>query len=161
MRKFLFFLILLPAIIALGHDVYIFVQNPEKNFQLSDIGALWDKYHKESHDQWKIKLKEFGDTLDNVIPEELKTKEKAVYTEGFKQTDSRNTPSTIVPLKEDIPENNTNILQDYVGYILEQKAVFVFSGLALIVYLLNALITRLFGKKSDEREMRSLKRRRN
>ena len=69
MRKFLFFLLLLPAMAALGHDIYMYQQEPEKGFRLSDLGALWDKYHKESHDQWKTKVQELGKDVNEMIPE--------------------------------------------------------------------------------------------
>ncbi len=71
MRKFLFFLLLLPALASLGLDAYSYYLEPEKDFRLSDLGAIWDKHHKESHDQWKIKVQEIGNSVDEFIPENI------------------------------------------------------------------------------------------
>ena len=38
MRKLLFFILLIPAVAALGHDIYMFTQNQDKGFRLSDTG---------------------------------------------------------------------------------------------------------------------------
>lgn len=58
MSNRLVFILFLPALVALGHDVYLMTQIPEKGFMLADLGWIWDRYHKESHDQWKIWLAE-------------------------------------------------------------------------------------------------------
>lgn len=60
MSKRLIIILFLPALIALGHDVYLMTQIPEKGFMLADLGWIWDRYHKESHDQWKIWLNDAG-----------------------------------------------------------------------------------------------------
>ncbi len=69
MRKFLFFLLLLPAIASVGHDAYMYYQEPDHGFRLSDLGALWDKYHKESHDQWKTNIQELSKNVNEILPD--------------------------------------------------------------------------------------------
>ena len=71
MRKFIIFLFFIPALASLGHDIYIFQQNQDKGFQLTDLGALWDKYDKKSHDQWKDKVRQISETVADLTPEQL------------------------------------------------------------------------------------------
>ncbi len=156
MRKFLFFLILLPAIAALGHDTYMFSKNPEKGFRVSDIGALWDKYHKESHDEWKIKLGKLGEAVNDFniskeSPEEIAQIEKQNsaddYSGNFTETYQKGEIHYEAPTKNQ-PIVKINKVQKTIGLILEQKALFLFSGLALIIYLINALIGWAFREKT-------------
>ncbi len=71
MRNFIFFLLLIPVLASLGHDAYMYYQEPEKGIRLSALGSLWDKYHKESHDQWKSKVIEVNQSVDELIPERI------------------------------------------------------------------------------------------
>ena len=161
MRKIFLFVLLLPAIAALGHDVYIFTEHPEKGFLLSDVGALWDKYHKESHDRWKGTIQEFGETIDDLALQTAEIGDHTAYIEGFEQKDTTDRQTIAAPAREENPaQKNTNALRDYVGFLLEQKAVFVFGGFALVIYILSALIGFLSGKK-DEGDVSSLKKRQN
>jgi len=51
MRLFLF-IILLPALAAIGHDGYLFYENqPEEGFRLASLGFIWTTYHLESYKQ--------------------------------------------------------------------------------------------------------------
>ncbi|MCF8495970.1 MAG: hypothetical protein K9G62_04800 [Alphaproteobacteria bacterium] len=57
------FIAALPALAALGHDAFLYSQNPDRGFMLSALGFLWTHYHPESYkwaaetlpqDQWTI-----------------------------------------------------------------------------------------------------------
>ncbi|MGH1404751.1 MAG: hypothetical protein ACRBDL_10955 [Alphaproteobacteria bacterium] len=160
MRKLLFFIILMPAIMSLGHDVYFFIQNQDKGFHLSDVGALWDKYHKESHDQWKTNVQAFGETISDINPIDLSntpveqpiekdemSEPQSDFAQSFTQSDALDQETEVTKLKEpDAVKKNITGLQKIIGFLLEQKAILVFGGFALIVFLLNAL----FSKKEEE-----------
>ncbi len=49
-KGLLIFVLLIPALAALGYDAYVFYENQEEGFKLSDLGWLWTTYHMESHD---------------------------------------------------------------------------------------------------------------
>ncbi len=178
MRKFIFFLLLIPAIASLGHDIYIFQQNPDKGFHFFALGALWDKYEKESHDKWKSKAREIGnnivETVDNIVDNELvdsiiKTEvtdkkemlsndSKPAFMEEFSQSDSRDKKTEVKPIpKEDKVDEKTNGLIKLIGLILEQKAFFFFSAIAAIAFLLNAILSLLFSPKEGMDKVKSVK----
>lgn len=46
---FLFILVSLPMLAAIGHDFYLLYENPDKGFEFSALGFLWTKYHPESY----------------------------------------------------------------------------------------------------------------
>ncbi len=157
MRKLLFFIILMPAVMSLGHDVYFFTQNQDKGFHFSDVGALWDKYHKESHDQWKTNVQQFGETISDISPIDLSNSQPVPqnetsdsmpeFAQSFTQSDALNEETQVGALKKpDTVRKNVTGLQKTIGFLLEQKAILVFGGFALIVFLLNALFT----KKEEE-----------
>lgn len=162
MRKFIFFLLLLPAIAALGHDIYIFTQEQDKGFRLSDIGALWDKYHKESHDQWKVQLQEMGETIDDLSPfpdqqtpqvTQTDTPQDG-YNESFTQTNMDTKDSVTTSLQQqNTVQTQAGNLQKAIGLILEQTAVFAFAGFAAFVYFLNAFCCYICSKKSNIDDM--------
>jgi len=54
MQRYLTTLIILmvPALIALGHDAYLYSQNMEKPFELTDYGYIWTTYSPESFAQF-------------------------------------------------------------------------------------------------------------
>lgn len=61
-KGLLIFILLIPAFAALGYDAYVFYENQEEGFKLTDLGWLWTNYHQGSHDslyeqigedQWK------------------------------------------------------------------------------------------------------------
>ncbi|PCJ03154.1 MAG: hypothetical protein COB14_00015 [Alphaproteobacteria bacterium] len=173
MRKFIFFLLLLPAVLALGHDIYIFTQEQEKGLRLSDVGALWDKYHKESHDQWKIKLHEMSETVRDLSPfldqpqssptmtassaDEGNTPTSG-YTESFTQTNTDGQGNaTATTQQQSTIQIQTNNLQKAIGFLLEQTAVFVFAGFAALAYILNAICVRLCRKKTGMDDLTRLK----
>tara|TARA_R110001592_G_scaffold29350_7_gene106565 strand:+ start:10267 stop:10845 length:579 start_codon:yes stop_codon:yes gene_type:complete len=179
MRKFIFFLLLLPIFASLGHDLYIFQQNPDKGFHLSALGALWDKYHKESHDQWKNTVREVsetvGETVEDLTPEILlgtpddksvaQTLEETVeenkpgFMEEFTQSDSKDGETKTTPLqKEDKLDTETDTLMKYIGVLLEQKALFIFSALAALAFILNAFFSWVFKPRSSMDEIKSIKR---
>ena len=166
MRKFIFFLLLLPAVLALGHDIYIFSQEQEKGFRLSDVGALWDKYHKESHDQWKVKLQEVGETIEDLSPFPDQQSAPAAqtdaprtgYGESFTQTNADEKDSITTTLQEqNAVQAQAGNLQKIIGFLLEQTAVFVFAGFAAFAYFLNAFCCCVCSKKSGIDDMGRLK----
>jgi len=178
MRKFIFFLLLIPAIASLGHDIYIFQQNPDKGFRFFALGALWDKYEKESHDQWKSKAREISndivETVDNIADNELvdsimksddtktdqviSNENKPAFMEEFSQSDSRDKKTEVKPIpKEDKTNKQTNGLIKFIGLILEQKAFFFFSAIAAIAFLLNAILSFLFRPKEGMDKVKSAK----
>lgn len=173
MRKIIFLLFFIPAVLSLGHDIYFYTQQPEKGFQLTDIGAFWAKYHKESHDQWKIEVNKYEETLGEyseqiveIIPEEVKelvpttedTEEDSnqpapEFAEEFTQTDEREEQPTITLKFKDKPleiEQEKSATQEHIGTILEQKALFIFGGIALILFLLNGLGKMLLGGSKNK-----------
>lgn len=192
MKKFLFFLLLIPVLASLGHDVYIYYQEPEKGFRLSDVGALWDKYHKETHDQWKTKVQEIGKDVDEIIsetalpegliPEGLlpgsKTntsdnpdpqpteKEKTAlpknsFSEGFTQSIDRDGTTKVTELEpdddKDKVKSNADKLISMIGFLLEQKAVFVFGAVPLFLFILNLIISPFFKEKEEMDTIRAYK----
>ena len=56
-KGLIIFLLVFPAIIALGFDVYMYYQEQEEGWKLTDLGWLWTTYHPESHDSM---YQEFG-----------------------------------------------------------------------------------------------------
>lgn len=50
---FLIFLVTLPAIVALGHDVYLYYENQDRGFMFSALGWIWTQYHPESY-EWTV-----------------------------------------------------------------------------------------------------------
>ena len=201
MRKFLFFLLLLPPLVSLGHDAYIYYQKPEKGFQLSDLGALWDKHHKESHDQWKTKVKKFSKSVEEYIPENpvpknmipeglipekekddsedvsvpsltkdeisVSVEEEGIekvtnnFSEGFTQSIERDGMTNVKKLepgdcKDDIEENTDKLIAT-IGFLLEQKAVFVLGAIPLFFFILNFVLSRLFKKKDEMDKVRTYK----
>lgn len=168
MKKLFFLIILLPFLAALGHDIYFYQQDPSKGFHLSDTGALWDKYHKESHDQWKNKVQEIGETVSEISPidfndmtntsEEKKVDPKLPYAESFTQVDQNGKDTRTTPLKKkDVMEENVVGVQKLIGFILEQKAVFVFGAFALVIFLLSAIISFLTREKSSMDKVKAYK----
>lgn len=185
MRKFIFILLLIPIVASLGHDVYFYTQEPDKGFRLSALGTLWDKYHKESHDEWKSTVrdmtKKVGDTVSDLTPEEIKNiklpeqitgkseqtetaqEEKPDFSESFTMIDEEppGVGQKVMPLQEEkATDKKANSLIKFIGFVLEQKAALVFAVIALIAYLLNAICIALFTKKegSDLKKVRKQKR---
>ena len=200
MRKIIYFLLIVPILAVLAHDVYLFTQNQEKGFMLSDGGWIWAKYHPETHDQWKITLKEYEDVIEDSIPLEkiaeiipLKPMEEEKqaapevelvegevelgtegqpeaseesYTEEFTQKSGKE-GSEVIPPKQQAEKlaNEKAVLQDHVGFVLEQKAVFVFFGLLVLVYLIDLILFQmilglLFFRKSKSKDSQKSGRRR-
>jgi len=185
MRKFIFILLLIPIFASLGHDVYFYTQEPDKGFRLSALGTLWDKYHKESHDEWKSTVrdmtKKVGDTVSELTPEEIKNiklpeqitgeseevetapEDKPDFSESFTMIDEEppGVGQKIMPLQEEkASDKKANSLIKFIGFVLEQKAALVFAVIALIAYLLNAICVALFTKKegSDLKKIKKHKR---
>ncbi len=169
MRKLMFFILLIPAIGALGHDIYIFTQEQDKGLRLSDVGALWDKYHKESHDQWKVKLGEINETINEITPftetlatevtkdnktTELSNDSQESYKQGFTQTNAANKESVTAPLQQqNIIRKEASSIQKAVGFILEQTAIFVFLGFAGFIFLISEFFCRIFSAKTKIDDM--------
>ena len=158
MRKILFFIILIPFFASLGHDIYAYTLDQRKGFQLSDIGALWSKYHRETHDQWKIKVKEIGDVVTDLAPDMMgATQERpedksavADYSGSFTQISEEHKDSVIKALKQDGVEVQATKVQKCIGTILEQKAVFVAAGFAAVIYILNLILSFIFGGRGGK-----------
>ncbi len=166
MRKFFFFLLLLPVILSAGHDTYQYIQNMDKEFQLSDIGALWDQYHKESHDKWKDSVKEFENTIHDLDPIErsfkeesvnLNTKPKADYEKGIQISDDGINETVVTELAPIIEKPEPTRLQIYVGFLLEQKALFVTGIIAAFFILLTYILGFIFGGRGSADNSGSLK----
>lgn len=177
MRKLLFILLCIPFVASVGHDIYLYQQEPEKGIRLTDVGALWDKYHKESHDQWKNKIQELGKTIEEMTPEILTTSKEVKapvqkvatdvqtnapsYAESFKQSISRDGDVKVSEIDpEDLTKAQTNFVQEKIGFILEQKAILVSLALPIIAFLLNALLSPLFKEKEEMDKIQSLKKKR-
>ncbi len=165
MRKLFFLIFFILATLSLGSDFYRFVNAPEKGFQLSDIGVLWEKYHPESHDQWKLKLSKFSneaiglaeenfsqpkDLITNERPTSQDTAEEPAllpitedpedkeddYLSDFKITQTKGAEPIVEPADQpDIKEESTNKLLQAFAMFLKQKAVLVFGIIALLLYL--------------------------
>ncbi len=43
------FLLVVPALIALGFDYYLYYENQEEGFKFTDLGWIWIEYHEASH----------------------------------------------------------------------------------------------------------------
>ncbi len=170
LRKFILLLVMIPPIAVLAHDAYIFSENPDKGFRLSDVGALWDKYHKESHDQWKIKVQELGHTLEELNPIKddfmqggapQQSKEdidpNVDYMEGFTQESTETGEKMIVTHEKTLIEKQASTLQKIIGFLLEQTAVFVFASFAAFVFILDILLRKFFGEKSSDEKLAKYK----
>lgn len=201
MRKIIYFLLIVPILAVLAHDVYLFTQNQDKGFMLTDAGWIWHEYHPESNAQWKIKLKEYEDKVKDAIPleeiaamipvkpmeQEAKTEPAPVadaegeaetgeaegeegedgeesaeegtpYTEEFTQKDGKDGSEVIQPKAhaQKIADEKA-VLQDHVGFLLEQKAVLVLFGLLIIVFLIDLILFQmifglLFSRKSKSKD---------
>ena len=169
MKKFLFILLLIPSITALGHDIYFYTENQDKGFRLSDLGKLWDTYHKESHDQWKIKIDEWGDAVQDVVgkvpptetseiarkttPTEIQTD----FNQGFSQEDNKQGKIDLPPPPKEkaIIQSNTKEVKNSIGFLLEQKAIFVFAAIPAIFFILNALLCLLFRERKGKEKQSS------
>lgn len=114
MRKILFFLLLLPALASLGYDAYTYYEKPDKGFGLSDLGAIWDKNHKESHDQWKTKVQELGQSVNDIVPENIDLENVipenigSMLPEGFGQEKKQTPP------EQPIEEESTIVVKEVV-----------------------------------------------
>ena len=167
MRKFLFFIILIPFFATLGHDIYIFTQDQSKGFRLSDIGALWSKYHKESHDQWKIKLSEVNSiaadltpdiTIHNNMTQETQSPsniKQPTYAESFTQTSEEHKKDVVTQLKKSSAMEKTSEAHKVIGFILEQTAIFVFGGFAAFIFIMSLIFGFIFGGRSSNSDSSS------
>ncbi|MDH5721777.1 MAG: hypothetical protein OEY94_00440 [Alphaproteobacteria bacterium] len=177
MRKIIYFLLIIPILAVLAHDVFLFTQNQDKGFMLSDAGWIWSKYHPETHDQWKIKLKEYEDAFGESLPlekiadlvpvkpieeeeqvtpldvspvdEGQETEGQAIpdeesYAEEFTQKSGKE-GSEVIPPKQHAEQiaSERAVLQDHVGFLLEQKAVFIFFGFLVLVYLIDLILFQM------------------
>lgn len=161
MKKFLFILLLLPALAAIGHDLYLFTQNQDKGFRLSDLGKLWDTYHKESHDQWKIKVDELSEIVNDTMGTQTLPQVSTAQTENsittlheeFSQKDTTEQSQLLQPAPEKIiSSEKAKTTKRIIGFLLEQKAVFVFGAIPAILFILNALIKAIHNGKSSKDE---------
>lgn len=170
MKKLLFVILLLPALATLGHDIYFYTQNQDKGFRLTDLGKLWDTYHKESHDQWKSKIDKLGETAEEIInhvapkqldnmgndSEQTKTENEifADFQQGFAQKDGKSGTEELPPppKTERVKKESTDSAKKSIGFLLEQKAVFVFAAIPAILFILNALLGLIFGSRKNKDE---------
>ncbi len=49
----LMFVVLIPALAVLGHDLYLYSLDQSRGFMLSTPGYMWTNYHKESY-EWAV-----------------------------------------------------------------------------------------------------------
>lgn len=135
----------------------MYSQDQSKGFRLSDTGALWDKYHKESHDQWKRKLHDIEDTIEEFSPieNEAAEPESIVGAEEFVQIDGQ-TESVMPALRQDAEQRTPSTIQKNIAFLLEQKAVFVFFGIAILFYILASILGMLSPKRKEEMDARDV-----
>ena len=51
------FVVALPALVALGHDGYLYFTNPDMGFEFAALGFIWTKYHPDSY-KWVVEQTE-------------------------------------------------------------------------------------------------------
>lgn len=156
MRKLIFLMFFLPAVAALGHDIYVFTQEQDKGFRLSDIGALWAKYDKESHDSWKINVKDIEKDITDLVPQSVKDAQNPLtppkdpnapapdYAQEFSQMDSKDKEESVaVPSTAPSTVQEPSTIQSIIAIILEQTAALFFGGIAIFLYALNTIISKI------------------
>ena len=47
------FIVLIPALAVLGHDLYLYSLDQSRGFMLSTPGYMWTNYHKQSY-EWAV-----------------------------------------------------------------------------------------------------------
>ncbi len=47
------FVVLIPALVALGHDCYLFYENQDRGFMFAALGFIWTRYEPESY-RWTV-----------------------------------------------------------------------------------------------------------
>lgn len=62
----MFIVCLIPAMISLGHDLYLFQQNPEEGIRFASLGWIWANYSPES----------MQETINSMEESAIKTAEK-------------------------------------------------------------------------------------
>ncbi len=72
MQRYLLTLVVLmiPALIALGHDVYLYSQNMEKPFELTDYGYIWTTYSPESFAKFMTDSNSEARSFTNILLEQ-------------------------------------------------------------------------------------------
>ncbi len=70
-------------------------------------------------------------------------------TESFTQMDGKDISMPVMN-KKDMPKAEPSKMQKFIGFLLEQKAIFVFSGIAALAFILNAILGCLFKQKEIE-----------
>lgn len=124
----------------------------------SDLGWLWDRYHKESHDKWKVEIGNLeeslaaleGDigaitqSLPATAPEAaprvklLPSYSKEVTIESGSNKETTLTEKTATESKPTLSQ--PSVLIKIIGFLLQQKAILVFAGFAFLVYCIDLLL---------------------
>jgi hypothetical protein len=173
MRKLLYILLLSPSVLSLGHDVYFFTQNPDRGFMLSDLGFLWDKYHKESHDQWKMQVVNLGENFENIKDQvstatgidvdavQSQAQDHVIppqYAQEIKVEAGRNQETTVTKTepsaaqKEDKSKANKSIMVRVIGFLLQQKAILIFPAFTFIIFCMDMLVRGLFALRPKRKD---------
>lgn len=124
----------------------------------SDLGWLWDRYHKESHDKWKVEIGNLEESLAALegdigaitqnlpIPaQETAPQVKLLpsYSQEVTIESGRNKETTVTE-KQSTDSKPTlsepSMLIKIVGFLLKQKAILVFAGFAFLVYCIDLLL---------------------
>lgn len=51
MARIFLFIMFLPLLAAVGHDLWLFYENQDRGFMMTSLGFLWTNYHEESFTQ--------------------------------------------------------------------------------------------------------------
>ena len=57
-KGIIIFLLIVPALLALGFDAYLYYKDQEEGFKLTDLGWLWIHYDEASHN---YSMEQMGD----------------------------------------------------------------------------------------------------
>lgn len=174
MRKLLVLLSFVPLIAAIGHDVHNYYQNPEKGFHFADVGWILAKYDPETHNQINQELTtliEQGEASKTPVitaepvqsPQNLEeTQNSEPAPEQTNDASQDNDENTIIKVTvqknaSSIP-GKTEIIGNAAGiaaFLMQQKAVAVAGGFALIVLILSRLCSgiKLSGGKKEMDEI--------
>lgn len=63
------FVLALPALAALGHDIYLYYNNPDMGFKFAALGFIWTNYHPESY-KWTVEQTQpmgYWDSINSLL----------------------------------------------------------------------------------------------
>lgn len=138
---------------------------------VSDLGWLWDKYHKESHDQWKVQLNALGENIKQ-IEQQVETVTGVEITPATEETQkilpqyaqeiqiesgkNKETTQTQVenpaPQIDDAQNGKPSLMIRLIGFLLQQKAIIVFGGFGITVFCLDVLLRGLWALRPRRKD---------